>query len=202
MIVHNISTGKDNYSQRNNKVRPLSSCNTTSLTMATSYIDELWSMFINSPYFLKYEYLEQPEDRLQQALLDWGLEPTNHYELMEGYNRFMGAEIDSFSLAAPFHDLIDLLLEGMPWIGSGTFPGFPKQERKPLGHIVCVVGMVYETDPYSPAAMIIDDPYGDTMNNWQGSGNDIKIPIDLFVNWMKPVKDPAVFWAHIFRKIF
>jgi hypothetical protein len=170
--------------------------------MATSYIDGLWSMFINSPNFFKYKYFEQPEDRLQQALLDWGLEPTNHYELMEGYNRFIGLEIDSFSLAAPFHDLIDLLLEGMPWVGSGTFPGFPKQERKPLGHIVCVVGMVYETDPYSPAAMIIDDPYGDTMNNWQGSGNDIKIPIDLFVNWMKPPKDPDKFWAHIFRKIF
>jgi hypothetical protein len=47
--------------------------------------------------------------------------------------------------------------------------------------------------------MIIDDPYGDTMNNWQGSGNDVKVPIDLFVNWMKPPKDPAVFWAHRFN---
>jgi hypothetical protein len=159
-------------------------------------------MFINSPNFLKYKYFEQPEDRLQQALLDWGLEPTNHYQLMEGYNRFIGLEIDSFSLSAPFHDLIDLLLEGRPWVGSGTFPGFPKEEKKPLGHIVCVVGMVYEIDPYSPSAMIIDDPYGDTMNNWQGSGNDVRIPIDLFVNWMKPLKDPNKFWAHIFRKIF
>jgi hypothetical protein len=170
--------------------------------MATSYIDGLWSMFINSPNFLKYKCFEQPEDRLQQALLDWGLEPTNHYQLMEGYNRFIGAEIDSFSLSAPFHDLIDLLLEGIPWVGSGTFPGFPKEEKKPLGHIVCVVGMIYETDPYSPAAMIIDDPYGDTMNNWQGSGNDVKIPIDLFVNWMKPLKNPDKFWAHIFKKFF
>jgi hypothetical protein len=93
-------------------------------------------------------------------------------------------------------------LEGRPWVGSGTFPGFPKEEKKPLGHIVCVVGMVYETDPYSPTAMIIDDPYGDTMNNWQGFGNDIKIPFDLFINWMKPLKDPDKFWAHIFRKIF
>jgi hypothetical protein len=209
MIVHNISKGKDNYSQRNNKVRPFSSCNTTSLTMATSYIDGLWSMFINSPYFLKYKYFEQPEDRLQQALLDWGLEPTNHYQLMEGYNRFIGLEIDSFSLSAPFRDLIGLILEGRPWVGSGDFPGYPKinidsktGKPKPLGHIVCIVGMVYETDPYSPSAMIIDDPYGDTMNNWQGSGNDEKIPIDLFVNWMKPLKVPNKFWAHIFRKIF
>jgi hypothetical protein len=128
---------------------------------------------------------------------------------MEGYNRFIGLEIDSFSLSAPFHDLIDLLLEGRPWVGSGTFPGYPKinidsktGEPKPLGHIVCVVGMVYETDPYSPAAMIIDDPYGNTMNNWQGSGNDIKIPWDLFVKWMKPVSNPSIFWAHRFKNIF
>jgi hypothetical protein len=49
--------------------------------------------------------------------------------------------------------------------------------------------------------MIIDDPYGDTMNNWKGGGNDIKIPWDLFVKWMKPVGEPSIFWAHRFKKI-
>jgi hypothetical protein len=176
--------------------------------MATSYIDELWDMFINSPVFKKYKQFKQPEDRLQQALLDWGLDPMNHYHLMNGYNRFIGKDIDYFSTTVGFRYLIHELLDGRPWVGSGTFPGYPKlnvnsKTGKPeaLGHIVCVVGMEYEVDPYSPSSMIIDDPYGDTMNNWQGSGNDIKIPWDYFVQWMKPVKDPAVFWAHRLKNL-
>jgi hypothetical protein len=197
----NISKGLMNYSQRNNEVRPFSSCNTTSLTMATSYIDSLWSLFINSPVYQKYKRFEQAEDRLQQALLDWGLEPTNHYDLMKGYNRFIGKEIDLFSVSVSLKDLIDDLIAGKPWVGSGTFPGFPAKEKKALGHIVCVVGVVYEDDPYQPAAMIIDDPYGDTMNNWKGSGNDIKIPWNYFVAWMKPVNDGGLFWAHRFKII-
>jgi hypothetical protein len=152
-----------------------------------------------------YKQFEQPEDRLQQALLDWGLDPTNHYDLMNGYNRFMGEDIDFFSTSIAIKDLIDGLLFGKPWVGSGTFPGYPEinidsktGKPSPLGHIVCVVGIVCDNDPYSPSAIIIDDPYGNTMDNWKGSGNDVQIPWDLFVKWMKPVNDPAVFWAHCF----
>jgi hypothetical protein len=201
MIIHNISKTKDNFSQRNNEVRPFSSCNTTSLIMATSYIPSLWNIFVNSPYFLKYKQFNQPEDKLQQALLDWNFEPTNHYDLMKGYNKFMEKDIDFFSVAVPFKELIGDLLSGLPWVGSGTFPGFPLPEKKPLGHIFCVVGMVYEDDPYVPSKMIIDDPYGNTMNNWKGSGNDVEVPWDYFVQWMKPVNDPSIFWAHRFKKI-
>jgi hypothetical protein len=175
------------------------------MTMATSYISPLWEMFINSPFYQKYKRFKQPEDRLQQALLDWGLEPTNHYDLTKGYNRFMGKGIDAFSVSVPIKDLIDDLLENKPWVGSGTFPGYPEinidpktNKPKTLGHIVCVVGIIYENNPYSPSAVIIDDPYGNTMDNWKGSGNDVQIPWNLFVDWMKPVKDPAVFWAHRF----
>ena len=200
MKIHNISNGKINFSQRNNKVRPLSSCNTTSLTMGTSYIPSLWEKFINSLNYKKYPHFEQPEDRLQQYLLDCGLEPTNHYDLMNGYNKFMGEEIDIFSTRVSFKELIDDLLSGRPWVGSGTFPGYPVLEKKPLGHIVCVVGMTYENDPYKPIEIIIDDPYGNTMNNWKGSGNDIKISRDLFTQWMKPLNDPDIFWAHRFKE--
>jgi len=198
MKILNVSEGKANYSQRNNEVRPLSSCNTTSLTMATSYIAALWDIFINSPIYKKYAEYQQPEDRLQKALLDWGLNPENHYDLMKGYNRFMGKDIDFFSVMVPFRELVDELLSGKPWVGSGTFPGFPNPVKSPLGHIICIVGLVYEDDPYSPTGIIVDDPYGDTMNNWQGSGNDVTIPWDLFVKWMKPLdeKTGATFWAH------
>jgi hypothetical protein len=199
MKTFNVSEGMDNFSQRNNEVKPLSSCNTTSLTMATFYIKPLWEIFINSPAYKRYNQFAQPEDRLQQALLDWGLEPTNHYDLMKGYNRFMGKDIDTFSTMVSLRVLVDELLSGKPWVASGTFPGYPNLVKTPLGHIVCVVGLVYENDPHTPAGIIIDDPYGDTMNNWKGSGNDITIPWDLFVDWFKPCGDPTVFWAHRFK---
>jgi hypothetical protein len=171
--------------------------------MATSYIDPLWQKFISSMYYTKYKQFEQPEDRLQQALLNWNLDPTNHYELEQGYNRFMGEKIDSFSVSAVVKDLIGDLLAGKPWVGSGTFPGYPEinidsktGKPEPLGHIVCIVGLAYDDNPYCPSDVIVDDPYGDTMNNWKGSGNDVYIPWNLFVDWMKPVKNPVVFWAH------
>jgi hypothetical protein len=201
MITHNVSAEKINYSQRNNEVNPLVSCNTTSLTMATFYIPALWERFITSPSFLQYKQFPQPEDRLQQFMLDQKLDPTNHYDLVKGYNLFIGGGVDYFSVSVSFRELIDELLSGRPWVGSGTFPGFPNPVKTPLGHIVCVVGMNYEDDPYSPVEMIVDDPYGNTMNNWQGSGNDIKIPWDLFAKWMKPLDDPKGlrFWAHRFK---
>jgi hypothetical protein len=206
MKIIDVSDGKVNFSQRNNKVRPFSSCNTTSMTMGTSYVKNLWDLFINSPVFLKYKQLEQPEDRLQQALLDWGLDPTNHYDLMKGYNKFMGKEIDFFSTAVSFGCLVDDLISGKPWVGSGTFPGYPNLninkktgKPEPLGHIVCVVGLSFEDSPYKPINMIVDDPYGNTMGNWGGSGNNVYIPWDLFVKWMKPVGDPVLFWAHRFN---
>lgn len=199
MKTINVSEGKENFSQRNNEVNPFSSCNTTSLTMGTSYIPELWELFINSPIYKKYERFSQPEDRLQQYMLDNKLEPQNHYDLMRAYNQFIGREADFFSTAVPFRELVDELLAGRPWVGSGTFPGHPTVKKAPLGHIVCVVGINYEDDPYFPIEMIVDDPYGNTMNDWQGSGNDVLIPWDLFVKWMKPCGDPNVFWAHRFR---
>jgi hypothetical protein len=199
MITHNVSKGKINFSQRNNEVNPLSSCNTTSLTMATSYIPALWEMFIKSPIFSQYKQYEQPEDRLQQFMLDQGLTPTVHSDLVTAYNLFIGKPVDYFSTAVPFKELVEELFCERPWVGSGTFPGFPNLRKEPLGHIVCVVGIVYEDNPYTPAEMIVDDPYGNTMNNWQGSGNDVHIPWDLFVKWMKPCGDKNLFWAHRFK---
>ncbi len=169
------------------------------MTMAASYMPELWERFSKSSINKKYETLKQPEDRLHFFIKEQGLNPENHYDLMKGFNLFVEKEVDYFSTDVSLISLIEELLAGRPWVGSGTFPGFPILAKNPLGHIVCVVGMVYEDDPYKPAEMIIDDPYGNTMNNWQGAGNDIKIPWDLFVNWMKPVKDANVFWAHRFK---
>jgi hypothetical protein len=197
-MIINVSEWKPNYSQRNNLVRPLSSCNTTSMVMATSYMDKLWSIYLQSPYYAKYKQFEQPEDKLQQAMLDWGLDPTVHADLMAGYNKFMGRPIDRFSTLCKFSDLAADLISGKPWVGSGTFLGHPVLGAKPLGHIVCVVGLVYEVDPLFPQEVIIDDPYGDTLHNWKGSGNDVHIPWDLFVAWMKPVGNPDIFWAHRF----
>jgi hypothetical protein len=194
----NVSKGQVNFSQRNNEVRPLESCNTTSYTMAMSYIPELWEMFKDSPVNKKYaKRFPQEEDRLQQFLLDIELDPTVHADLLKGVTHFMGRPVSTFSTALRRTEMIGELLKGKPVVLSGTFPGFPRAMDKPYGHIVVLVGAQFRNID-KPEYMIIDDPYGDTLQNWNGSGDDIAIPWDLFVQWFKPVGNPDIFWAHTF----
>jgi len=201
MKTFNVSEGLPNYSQRNNQIRPLSTCNTTSYTMATSYIPELWERFQNSEDFRRFSNFPQAEDRLTAALDGWKLNVTVHNDLMNGYNRFMGGRYARFSTANRWTDLVsDMIDRNLPWVGSGTFPGYPNPLKSPLGHIIAVVGLRYESDPTRPEGVIVDDPYGNTMDGWRGSGNDVVIPWELFVKWMKPLEnsDGSLFWAHRF----
>jgi hypothetical protein len=51
----------------------------------------------------------------------------------------------------------------------------------------------------NPDFYIIDDPYGNTLNDWKGSGNDIRLDAETFYNWMKPEKDHGVKWGHFLK---
>jgi len=189
MIV-NVSQGKENYSQRNNAIKPLESCNVTSMVMALSYLDYT---------FPKGRY-DQPEDNLREYLESKNMNPEVHAPLSKGTNDWMGRIVTKFSMDVPIPTIIENIQMGRPVVMSGTFPGYPAKRPKPLGHIVTLVGFEWEGDKPKgkPIAAIIDDPYGDTLNNWQGNGNDIKIAWDLFIDWMKPCGNSAVKWGHLF----
>ena len=211
--INNVSNGLENFSQRNNEVKPLESCNTTSYTMATSYIDKLWEIFKNSKIYKKYSIkYKQEEDCLQKYALDIGLNPTVHADLCKAYNNFMnggtekelGSEYKTYAIFRDNVPIISILNEiecGRPVVLSGTFPGFPTAKKTPLGHIVTLVGDAW--NPSSdinnhPDYLIIDDPYGNTVNDWKGSGNDVFITWAQFIEWFKPVGGETVKWAHMF----
>ncbi|MCQ2209251.1 MAG: C39 family peptidase [Paludibacteraceae bacterium] len=199
MIEYNVSKRKSNYSQRNNKVNPNKSCNTTSMTMAASYQPAIWKAFKESEIYSKYAYkFSQPEDCLQQYMLDNGLTPTYHPDLSRAFNQFLGYNVTSFSMNVPLEDLIEEIKSGRPVVISGDFP---KSDGRTLGHIVVLVGLIFEKElDKLPSYWIIDDPYGDTLNDWTGSGNDIKLPHEFF---MKVIKNKGMSkkWAHTFKNL-
>jgi uncharacterized protein YvpB len=190
-MIINVSFGKANYSQRNNLIRPFESCNVTSMVMALSYLG----------YTFPRGDFEQPEDNLRQFMVQRGKNPIMHYDLSESTNRWMQKDVTSFGTGRKINDIFTELLEGRPVVISGNFPGYPTKKEKPLGHIVCLVGAEWAgATTEHPDAVIWDDPYGDTLRDWQGSGNDIKLDYQKFIDWIKPVGDIAVKWGHFFTK--
>jgi hypothetical protein len=194
MATINVSKNRSNYSQRNNEVNPYKSCNTTSMVMALSYIPKLWKFFKDSPTYKQYsEKFKQPEDCLQQYMLDNGLKPTNHFDLSSATNKFVGRQVTKFTMSLSISGLLDELKANRPVVISGNFP---KSDGKTLGHIVCLVGAVIDNQG-NVSKWIIDDPYGNTLKDWQGSGNDIALPNDYFI---KNIKNCGcnLKWAHTF----
>jgi hypothetical protein len=190
----NVSKEKVNFSQRNNALEPLISCNVTSMVMGLSYLK--WK-------FPEGKY-EQPEDNLRAFLKRQRKNPENHAELSEYTNRWLGKLAASFSTQRLMSQVVNEIMNGRPVIMSGNFPGFPTRRNKPLGHIVCLVGCEWqpanaENLVSSPDFFIIDDPYGDTLNDWKGSGNDIRLTAEVFYRWMKPEMDHGIKWGHFLK---
>jgi hypothetical protein len=118
--------------------------------------------------------------------------------------KLLGKTAVSFSTERTTPQIINELVEGRPVIVSGRFPGFPTRKTQPLGHVVCLVGCEWQQDnaknPVAgPDFFIIDDPYGDTLNDWKGSGNDIRLDAETFYNWMRPEKDRGIKWGHFLK---
>jgi hypothetical protein len=191
-MLINVSAGKQSYSQRNNAVKPLESCNVTSMVMALDYLGY---------QFPKGEY-EQPEDNLRSFIEAGGKNPENHYDLSEMTNRWMGREVTKFGTSRKINDIFSELLAGRPAVISGTFPGFPTKKAQPLGHIVCLVGAEWPGKNWTgpPDSVIWDDPYGNTLNDWKGAGNDVKLDYQKFIDWIKPVGNISFKWGHFFVK--
>jgi hypothetical protein len=190
----NVSKGKMNFSQRNNKLMPLVTCNVTSMVMGLFYLG--WE-------FPKGKY-EQPEDNLKAYFMAQGKNPEIHADLAEYTNRWLGKGAVSFSTKRTMPQIINEIVGDRPVIISGQFPGFPTRRTQPLGHIVCLVGCEWQpanagNPAASPDFFIIDDPYGDTLNDWKGSGNDIRLDAEIFYNWIKPEKDQGVKWGHFLK---
>jgi len=188
----NVSQGKMNYSQRNNERNPHNACNVTSIVMALDY---LGYDFPPGPY-------KQPEDNLHYFMEQEKLRPTWHYELSTATNKWMGRRVTDFSTERPIGSIFEELKKGKPVVLSGDFPFVnSKSVRVTLGHIVVLVGAEWDGDGTgNPKSVIIDDPYGNTINNFQGSGNDVVLSWDQFVKWFKTVNSTKTKWGHFFKR--
>ena len=188
----NVSAGKLNYSQRNNERDPLLTCNVTSMVMSLDYLGY---------DFPKGKYA-QPEDNLHHYMTEKMLRPWIHADLSQATNEWMGKKVTTFSTNRSVVSILDELRNDRPVVMSGDFPGVPTKRATPLGHIVVLVGAIWPEKDFekNPASVIIDDPYGNTLNDWKGSGNDIVLTWGMFVNWFKPVGADTVKWGHFFRR--
>jgi hypothetical protein len=119
----------------------------------------------------------------------------------------MGKRVTAFSTERSIAAIMRELRDRRPVVISGTFPGYPELNRnkktgeaEPLRHIVCLVGYEGKNEHEAPASMVWDDPYGNTLENWKGSGNDVKVDYQLFTDWIKPCGNTLYKWGHFFFK--
>lgn len=136
-----------------------------------------------------------------------------HSVLAYAFNIWLDGEKDQF---VKFYDnlnfkaaLYNNFVRGsLPIVISGSFP---KSTGTRLNHIVTATGVVYDAneiakatrDPKyipTPKFVKVDDPYGDTLHDWQGSGNNILLPWAYCIKNLKPLNSENVKWGHIFQK--
>jgi hypothetical protein len=217
----NLSKDKKYLTQRDNIIKPFSTCNTTSVIMALQY-----SGVILPP---KKE-LDQYEDLLTDFLLkdsrvdafykktdlknysEWKDNPNGkyvippneyHVVLAYGTNLWLDslAPIIKFTTQSSIQEIAFNLIKKRVCVVSGVWSG--------LRHIVCVVGLKSfqenlefinrqsDIDLSKIQSFIIDDPFGDYKSFYKNTnGNDIEVPINEFINNTRDLGKTTNKWAH------
>lgn len=199
-MYKNNSKGKPYYTQRNNKIKPGSSCNVTSMVAALSAAG--W------PVEKMASGGRQPEDELMRFILTdaacdrkWrmldpqGRIPPNewHAVLAYGTNRWLlglgyPSGIVEWKENATLAEIQDQVNKGGAAVVSGQFPC----QGGKLDHVVAVVG-------YDAAGFIIDDPWGDWHDGYiTTKGDDISLTQSEALQMLKPLGSVKK-WAHLVR---
>ena len=222
-IKVNVSNNFLIRTQRDNQIRPLITCNTTSMIMGLEY----------SGYtFPQVPPGTQPEDALTKFLLTdkrvenyyLSIDPANariwlnnredtrntippneyHAVLAYGTNIWMGKRVVTFYPQYSILNIIrDLYFYQKPCVQSSTWGNFH--------HIVCTVGFIAESDRAwvseqdinlsALTHIIIDDPFGDPLTNFlDPDGDNIELPIATYIQHIKPLSNTSHKWAHVFEK--
>lgn len=197
-MARNNSEGKPYYTQRNNRIRPGSSCGVTAMVAALSAAG--WDVDGLVPGGV------QPEDALLRFIMTdgstlgvWkrldpeGRTPPNewHAVLAHGTNRWLkscGLEGSPvvFREAVSAGEIRAAVDAGGAAVISGRFA---QADGTEIDHVVTVAG--YDGDGW-----IIDDPWGDYRDGYRTHcGNDIPLPAADFAAKIKP-QGKAAKWAH------
>ena len=208
-MIIDLSRDSDYRTQLNNKLVPLSSCNTTAMCMALEA----------SGVPLPERPGVQPEDDLTAVTET----PEAYAEMARGYpwafagskpiypprqvhgmlswatNRWLGRPVTRFREDVPIEELLADLAQGRACVVSGRFTA--------SGHMVALVGV--ETDQVfagwttpdnvelaSIRALIIDDPYGDYHTGYKDHrGNGCSFSLAEFSSLTREY-DRYTKWAH------
>lgn len=189
---HIYVSKKDYYTQRNNEIDPLVSCNVTSMIQAADILGV-------SKRFPKDSKYKQPEDALRHLIESAGEDPTVHSTLSSFTNKFLKDDFTSFSTVNLVTDLLRDIREGRPVVLSGNFPYINSKGKKmTLGHINTLIG--YETDDNNELSKVtILDPFGNPLKNFEGTGYLVELTAAQFYDFYKPVTFVSHKWAHRWR---
>lgn len=204
-MYRNNSKGKPYYTQRNNKIKPGSSCNVTSMVAALSAAgwpvekmasggrqpeDELMRFILTDASCDRKWRMLDPQGKIPpnewHAVLAYG---TNRWLLGLGYPGFGSKPgIVSWREGATLHEIQEQVNKGGAAVVSGRFP----HQGSQIDHVVAVVG----TDG---DGLIIDDPWGDWHDGYTTTkGDDIALRHSEAVQMLKPLGGVKK-WAHLVR---
>jgi len=197
--------GKPFRSQRDNKERPSSACNVTSVIIALCAAG--WPVDAFAPASV------QPEDALMRfiytdpaTLKRWEqVDPKKeippnqwHSVLAYGAGRFL-KNLGYDAAAIEFRDSVSVneIVGAIDAGGAAVLSGIFQQNRKPLNHIVAAVGYGNDKNGFY---FIIDDPWGNYHTDYKDhNGKGIRMPMADFAKIMKPQSSEKK-WAHIVKK--
>ena len=191
MAIKNNSDGKPYFSQRNNKIKPASSCNVTSIINALSSAG--WPVLAMVPEgvqpedaLMRFIMTDAACDRKWRSLDPQGKQPPNewHAVLAYGANKWL-AKLGYTDSPVQFRENVTAE-EIKAVIQDGGADGM-------LNHVVAIVG-------YSGDDFIIDDPWGDFRDKYVTvKGNDIPMTRSEFMNLLKPLGNMKK-WAHLVKQ--
>lgn len=199
----NHSDGYPNWSQLKNFDEPYSTCNVTSAINAAQCCGFDTEKLRRSPDPNKrpaddlYEFIHSDE-RVQKyyTKITDKKYPPNQY--MEVLSFALGLWLNSpnsveWHYGLPLELIVDHVVAG----GCGILHGHYPTQNKDIDHMNALVGVEYDAS-YDKngksikelTAFIIDDPYGDYRKLYaEHMGNDIKMPIDDILKYIKDTSD-------------
>ena len=228
--LDNYTQKNNEYTEKlaNRKVNWATVCNCTSIAMALYYngykfptaesdkfpqpVDRLTKFIMESKEVDAYykDHMPAMYADYKKGLKDCYTPNEIHSCLELGTNLWMGTTCDTFRMDVSLSELKKILIvDNMATVISGKFNKY--------NHIVCLVGASYsETEELDkaldsgnmdlflstqPIDFIVDDPYGAVcIGHPELPGNDIHIPYLDFINEIKPLGNPSIKWAHVFKK--
>ena len=214
-MQYNFSKDSDYHTQINNKVMPLSTCNTTSMIMALK----------QAGHHLEHPPTLQPEDYLtgflnnplaldtMKTLTPWAWDTNKdrpivppqevHQMLQWAVNTLLKKEACRFTLEAKLSTLVANLLTGGGIVLSGLFP----THNGRLAHMVSLAGFTTDNDKNhveekNITGFIIDDPFGNFRTSYKDPrGNNIHLSKKEFLKIFKSIDNKSHKWAHVVRPV-